>query len=60
VGKLFGPIMALWFVSIAGLGVIREFPLEFAGPLPHKMDCWKDPGHEVGAFLALAASTADS
>jgi mannose/cellobiose epimerase-like protein (N-acyl-D-glucosamine 2-epimerase family) len=41
-------------------GGIREFPLEFAAPLPLKMHCWKDPGHEVGALIALAAGSADS
>jgi len=44
-------------------GGVRELPLDPAAtsppaPLPQKMHCWKDPGHEVGAFLALAAGRA--
>jgi mannose/cellobiose epimerase-like protein (N-acyl-D-glucosamine 2-epimerase family) len=39
-------------------GGIHGFPVEFGEALPSKMHCWKDPGHEVGAFIALAADEA--
>ena len=41
-------------------GGIREGPLKFAAPLPLKMHCWKDPGHEVGTFIALGADKANA
>jgi len=40
-------------------GGIRKLPIEFAAPLELKTHCWKDPGHEVAAFIALAAGSAD-
>ena len=40
-------------------GGIREYPRGFAVPLPLKMHCWKDPGHEVGTLIALSADCAN-
>ncbi len=35
-------------------GGVRAEPLDFTASSPLKMHCWKDPGHEVGAFIALS------